>query len=143
MDFNVTIEGLDKIAQSSDRIKQAVAQQIDIALYASAEHVATEYKISILNGQKSGREYKRRSVIHRASAPGEAPASDTGRLVNAIHIILETAGTAIMRVATAYAMLLEVGTSKMAARPAAVPAMEKSKAWITNRLQDALRRAVG
>jgi hypothetical protein len=142
MNFSVKIEGLDQLENATAAIREALASEIDKAVYVSAEHVATEYKQSLLDGEKTGRIYKRRSIVHQASAPGEAPASDTGRLVNSIHVLLEGAGSAIMRVATLYAMMLEAGTSKMAPRPAAVPAMEKSKAWIMDRLQDALRRGL-
>jgi hypothetical protein len=39
-------------------------------------------------------------------------------------------------------MLLEVGTSKMAARPAAVPAMEKNRGWIIDRLTKAVQAGI-
>ena len=39
--------------------------------------VEGEAKQSIQRGTKSGKLYKRRSVVHQASAPGEAPASDS------------------------------------------------------------------
>jgi hypothetical protein len=45
-------------------------------------------------------------------------------------------------VVTKYALMLEVGTSKMAARPAAVPAMEKNRPWIIYRLTQAVRTAI-
>ena len=142
MDFSVKIEGLDKLEGATAQISRAVADEVAKGTYASAQRIATDYKKSILGGQKTGRVYKRRSVTHRASAPGESPASDTGRLVNAIHVVLESSLSSIMRVATKYAMLLEVGTSKMAARPAAVPAMEKNRKWITDRLAEAVRRGI-
>ncbi len=143
MDFSFQIDGLDKIAQSTARIQQAVNEELSKGLYASAQQVATDYKSSILSGGKTGRTYKRRSVVHVASAPGEAPASDTGRLVNAIHIELDGALAAIMRVATKYAQMLEFGTAKMAARPAAVPAMEKNRSWIMDRLRQAVLTGMG
>lgn len=39
---------------------------------------------NIQRGSKTGREYNRRGITHRASAPGEYPASDTGRLAGSI-----------------------------------------------------------
>jgi hypothetical protein len=143
MDFSFQIEGLDKLESASAAIQKSVADEVAKGTYACAQQVATEYKKSILQGGKSGRVYKRRSVTHQASAPGESPASDTGRLVNAIQVILESSLSSIMKVATKYAMLLEVGTSKMAARPAAVPALEKSRSFIIDRLAEAVRRGIG
>lgn len=145
MDFSVKIEGLDKLDKATADIQKAVAVELDKALYASAQQVVTEAKKSVLEGGKSGRVYKRRTVIHQASAPGEAPASDTGRLVNSLHAeagqgeALAIAGGS----SVVYANMLEFGTSKMAARPFMFPAFEKSKAWIMARLQDAVRRAIG
>jgi HK97 gp10 family phage protein len=143
IEFSVSVEGLDKLVQNSVAIQRNVEAELAKGVYASAEQVATEYKRSILSGGKSGRIYKHRSVEHRASAPGEAPASDTGRLVNSISVALDSALSAVMKVATAYAMLLEFGTSKMAARPAATPALEKSRQWIIDRLQQAVRAGLG
>jgi HK97 gp10 family phage protein len=145
MDFSVKIEGLDKITGASAEIRQAVADEINKAVFASAQQIRTEAIKSIQNGQKTGRLYKRRTVSHRASAPGEAPASDTGRLVNSITAFNNGGGEAMTiagRGTVIYAAMLEFGTSKMGARPFMLPALEKSKAWITARLQDALRRGL-
>lgn len=144
MDFSFKIEGLEQIARASDGVRQAVADEINKAVYASAQKVSTEAKKSLLDGNKSGRVYKRRSVSHRASAPGEAPASDTGRLVNSINSYAVGNGEAISvagRGTVKYATLLEFGTSKIAPRPFMFPALEKSRAWIAERLNQAVRKA--
>src|SRR5262245_36438214 len=70
MEFSFKVEGLDRIDQATARVRQAVADEINRAVYASAQKVAADYKKSILSGNKSGRVYKRRTVEHRASAPG-------------------------------------------------------------------------
>ncbi|CAN5263124.1 hypothetical protein BH10PLA2_BH10PLA2_00640 [soil metagenome] len=145
MDFSVKIEGLDSIANATGAIKAAVQDEINKALFASAQQVRTEAIKSIQDGQKSGRIYKRRSVVHRASAPGQAPASDTGRLANSITAYPAQNGesmTVAGRGTALYAPLLEFGTSRIAPRPFMLPALEKSKAWITARLQDAMRRGL-
>jgi HK97 gp10 family phage protein len=67
---------------------------------------------------------------HRASAPGEPPAVDTGRLRNSIDYALGTESTgAYVDVGTNvdYAPPLEHGTSRMAARPFMRPATEETK----------------
>lgn len=145
MDFSFQIDGLDALEQQSTRVRQSVANEINKAVYASAQKVATEAKKSILDGKKSGRFYRLRTVEHRASAAGEAPASDTGRLVNSIQSYATGNGEAITvagRGTVHYAPLLEFGTARMAARPFLFPALEKSKAWIRQRLADALRRGL-
>lgn len=65
------------------------------------------------NPPKTGRIYRRRGVSHQASAPGEAPATDSGTLVNARRIDRLTAQTAARLVFTAeYAPHLEHGSKQ-------------------------------
>jgi HK97 gp10 family phage protein len=73
---------------------------------------------------KSGRVYRRGGRTHTASAPGEAPAVDTGFLINSIQsrIISDTEGE--IAINTEYGEFLEFGTSRMAARPFVEPAIE-------------------
>ena len=79
---------------------------------------------------------------HRASAPGEAPASDTGNLVNQSSVELDGALASIVRFFAKYASWLEFGTSRMAARPFIIPAVERSRQWIIDRLTEAVRRGM-
>lgn len=146
MEFSVRVDGLDRIDRATDRVRRAVAEEIAKGLYASAKKVEGEAKKSILSGSKSGHVYTRRTVTHQASAPGQAPASDTGRLVNSITGTYERseasgtikAGGGIVK----YARMLEFGTARMAARPFLFPAFERSKNWIRERLNKAVRTAV-
>ena len=142
------MEGLERISKANDRVKAEVVKELEKALYFSAQKVQREAQDSIRKGQKSGRIYKRGGVTHRASAPGEAPASDTGRLINSItaHINkislnkLESfvvAGRGVVK----YARMLEFGTAKMGARPFMLPAYLKNKTWIIERLNKAVRTA--
>lgn len=61
---------------------------------------------------------------HQASAPGEAPAIDTGNLVNSILIEMTGDLEATVSVGAEYAAPLELGTTTMAPRPFAGPAAE-------------------
>jgi len=143
MDFSVKVEGLDKIQNATLAVQKAVEAELKKGLYASAKKVEGEAKRSITAGGKTGRIYKRRSVTHQASAPGEAPASDTGALVNRGFRVEpeDTSLSVAVIVGTEYAKALEFGTTKMAARPFMFPALEKSKAWIAERLAQAVRTA--
>lgn len=146
MDFEVKVEGLDRIQQALPQVQQNVEAELRKALFASANQVEGEAKKSVAAGGKTGRIYKRRSVTHRSSAPGEAPASDTGRLLNSINAYPAPANrlestTVAGRGTAKYAAMLEFGTTKMAARPFMFPALEKSKDWIRERLAKAVRIA--
>ena len=198
MDFSFKIEGLAKIEHASGQIRQAVANEINKALFISAKKIEEDAKKSILDGKKTGRAYKRGAIggrkigtkvifrngraiqgssilanvkgfkFHRASAAGESPASDTGRLVNSINSSLSSiGGEAIVKAgssAVKYAAWLEFGTlgvvghsvsfaggkasetgelrRGVAARPYLFPALEKNKQWINARLQEAIKIAL-
>jgi hypothetical protein len=82
--------------------------------------------------EKHGNEYVRGGKVHVASAPGEAPAIDTGRLRQSIRWMIEkmsatawkgTIGTTMR--AAKYPAALEFGSSGMEARPAWRLAFEK------------------
>lgn len=84
--------------------------------------------LSVQKGSKSGHVYKRGNVTHQASAPGQAPATDTGNLVNSIGWNID-ARTLVAEVfaSAVYAVPLELGTRKMAARPFLDPALKSTR----------------
>lgn len=97
----------------------------------------------ILSPPKTGRKYRRRGVEHQASAPGEAPASDTGRLVGSRRITLLSAGLrARLTFSTKYAMPLEVGTIKMEPRPYARRSLAETRGEVAGAIAIELRRAL-
>ena len=98
---------------------------------------------SIKQGAKSGVTYQlynpRRT--HRASAPGQPPATDTGFLVNNIFLDIDSDGLgASVESRADYSAYLEFGTSKMAARPFLQPALEENRVKI-NRLAKQMVKA--
>lgn len=82
---------------------------------------------SIQTGGRSGRIYKRRSVTHQASAPGEKPKTDTGDLVRNITMEKIASGFTVgSRKGAPHGFWLEFGTSKMDARPWLQPAFDNT-----------------
>ncbi|PWJ81483.1 hypothetical protein C7441_11014 [Pseudaminobacter salicylatoxidans] len=111
-----------------DKVRKAAMRGV----IDGTESVIEEGNSMIMDGQKTGRIYRRRGVEHQASAPGEAPASDTGRLVQSARTEYEPAdlsGEAIW--STDYAEDLEYGAANMAPRPFARPALANKKDAIT------------
>lgn len=92
---------------------------------------ATEFEIEIKNeietGAKTGITYQRGNISHTASAPGQAPASDSGKLVGSIRYKKKSATEHEVSINSEYALALEVGTSRMAARPFITPALQNAK----------------
>jgi HK97 gp10 family phage protein len=89
-----------------------------------ALNIAERMKFLMASPDKSGRAYRKRGGrIHIASAPGQAPAIDTGRLLRSIGVVFRSLLSAVIPVDAPYASYLEKGTAKMAARPFAEPAI--------------------
>lgn len=78
-------------------------------------------KADLLSRPGTGRLYQRgQTVEHRASAPGEPPAPDTGELRRRIEVEVVRGRNEVRGVITAnveYAAALEMGTERMRARP--------------------------
>lgn len=121
------------------RVREAARR----GLVKSTEAVRNEAISLILNTPKTGRVYYRRGVEHVASAPGEAPASDTGRLVNSIRTVYDFSSmTGQVVVSAAYGAHLEFGTQKMAPRPFLRPALANTRAQVRRIMQEEIRQAL-
>jgi hypothetical protein len=98
----------------------------------------------IMGPPKTGRIYRRRGVEHQASAPGEAPASDTGRLVNSRRLEYSQAELrGSMIVSAAHILPLEHGTRKMEPRPSVRRALAESHNEITAAIATSIARRIG
>jgi hypothetical protein len=82
----------------------------------------------VSGGDKHGRIYRRGNVVHRASAPGEFPATDHGRLVNSVdyRMISPLEGSLFSEIN--YADFLVRGTPRMDKRKMLAEAVEESVA---------------
>jgi phage gpG-like protein len=95
----------------------------DTAVHKIAFEIEGKAKVSMA-GEKSGRIYEvSPGVAHQASAPGEAPAIDTGNLVNSIQTEMIGKATAMVFTNTEYAYDLEFGAAHLAPRPFLQPAV--------------------
>jgi hypothetical protein len=83
-----------------------------------------EFKAGI-SSPKSGRVYRRRGRMHKASAPGEFPAKDTGRHVATVNYKVGAAEVTIGS-GMFYARFLRYGTRKMAPRKMSQNALENA-----------------
>lgn len=108
------------------------------------EEVRNEADSLMDTSPRSGRDYIRRGVLHRASAPGEPPAPDTGHLRRSLRTEYDRellAGTVIA--GAVYAQALEFGTPRIEPRPFMRPALMSRKddieAGIAAEIRDAMR----
>ncbi len=128
MMVKVTMTGLTRFAGKLDKVEKAAKEAQFNALAATAFAIQRDAVQSIQRGPKSGETYTHGRKTHTASAPGEAPASDTGNLAKSIRVKLEKArGYAEVIAHAPYAPHLEFGTSRMAARPFMGPAFHRNR----------------
>jgi hypothetical protein len=126
MTITIQVDGLDGLQKMLGRIPAETEKRLGKLINATGLNITTDVKRRIQRGAKTGRVYRRGNVTHRASSPGEAPATDTGTLVSSVYF--ETGKlSATLGSRLAYAYWLEFGTQRMAARPAWVPAVEAAR----------------
>lgn len=114
--------------------------RLSTLLTKTARDIESDVKLAMADG-KTGRFYDRPGgQIHIASAPGEAPAVDSGHLINTVYSKpAERVGRGLQAEAGATdenAANLELGTSTIEPRPAFRPAFDVR----SRELRRALRR---
>lgn len=138
--FTVKVKIPKAIAALTAEVENAVRRAVNDTAFATE----ADAKQRIQTGTKSGRTYRRGKGLHQASAAGEAPATDTGALVNSISTAPDLPNLiAEVRVAAEYGLALETGTRKMAARPFLTPAIEAQGEKIANRVTAEIRKVTG
>lgn len=128
MQISIDIKGLPELVTKLDETVPDLVRRITFGVEGRA-------KVLIQTSPALGRTYRRQAIkkkgavvgymFHRASAPGDPPATDTGFLVNSIQAELNGPGDiGTIEVGALYGAFLEVGTGDMAARPFMVPAID-------------------
>ncbi len=88
MAFRVRLEGADSLRKKLARFPEVSRTEVGKAVATSLVEVHGDAQRTILRGSRSGRVYKKpkSTRTHQASAPGEPPKTDSGRLVSSISI---------------------------------------------------------
>jgi HK97 gp10 family phage protein len=141
------VRGRRELVERLGRINKETQRQVRRALLRGGLRVENRAVEGIIDPPKTGRIYRskhRKGKLHQASAPGEFPAADSGRLHQSItHAeVPAPAGTIAVEVAAnaPYATFLELGTSKMEPRPFMAPALRENEVRIRNDIAEAVRR---
>lgn len=143
MSVEIRVENLEQVLEALRRYGERAQQAVGNAVQATALEVRGDIQRQIQRGPKTGRTYLRGSVSHRASAPGEAPATDTGTLVGSILYQSTSASSAKVLSRLPYATFLEFGTQRIAPRPSWTPAIERGGPRLQSRVVTALERLQG
>ena len=143
MTIKVKIEGLDELRKALHGLERKFDEAVSDAVAETAFTIQQRVKLAIARGPNSGRIYQKSNPrrTHQASAPGEAPASDTGTLAASvyadIHGMAATIGSRL-----AYAHYLEFGTRRMAPRPVWVRTATEEGQLLRDRIMDNLRQYI-
>lgn len=139
--MSVQVIGVDETISGLDVVLNGLMSEAEKEIRAGAFMVQSDAIKSIQRGNKTGRTYKRGNVTHQASAPGEAPASDTGNLASSILAVPESTSSAYLVGSNlSYSKELEFGTKEMKPRPWLIPALESNRKQIERNIQLALSR---
>jgi hypothetical protein len=169
MTISIRVDGIGQLTAAMGEYAEKARVEIGKAITATALLINGDVKRAIQGGPKSGATYyripgdkymtvrvggadgtpvafipgggkKNLSPIHKASAPKEAPATDTGGLVRSIYFEQPNKLQATIGSRLAYAYWLEFGTVKIKPRPSWVPAVEKNKGELARRVGEALAK---
>ena len=133
VEIKVDMKALEDLSRAVSSGK--AHDRINKGVQAGAFLIRSTAQRKILSGPKTGRMYGK----HRASAPGQSPASDTGRLVQGI--VVEPADEPLafdVKSLADYAGFLEYGTSRMAPRPYLEPSAKEQADNVAKLTLDAL-----
>jgi hypothetical protein len=107
-----------EVSALGDDIREAL---LDVVETESAE-LFSEALARVRRSSGGGRAYRRGGRLHRASAPGEPPASDTGELARTVRRkVFRQDLAASVSVAARFGFMLESGTRHIRPRPWLVP----------------------
>jgi len=143
MTVTIRLEGSEQLQRELRRLSDDLREEAGNVVKAVAIEMQADIVKSLDNGPASGRTYRKSNPTrtHTASAPGQPPMTDTGRLANSITFDRIGDLTATVGSELIYATWLEYGTSRMASRPFFRPAVERMRPVYIGKLEDIIRRA--
>ena len=162
MKTTVKLEGLDELQDKLRLLGIEAKREVDKAVQSTGLEIRGDIVKRIQKGPKTGAVYdsvfarvngrvipvgprtgNNLSPTHQASAPGEAPATDTGRLASSILYKRQGQMSATVGSNVVYAAYLEFGAprAKIEPRPSWAPAVEAARPKYIARLERALARA--
>ena len=142
--INVQVRGVEEVQNAIRAFGAEIADQVSKAVEATALEALTDVRKAIQGPPKTGREYPRGvngDKVHRASAPGQAPATDTGALVSSTYIRRVDSFIQAIGSRLDYAFYLEFGTLRMEPRPSWMPAAEKNAPRLEKRFARIIAQA--
>ena len=143
MRAGVEVDGAAEVARNMERLADRFGRAIAEAAVEGGRAVEAD-AIRSIQQKSPGREVTRYregggEYQHIAASEGQAPNTDTGRLVSSIQVEIERRAVFVGSTLE-YAGYLEHGTRQMRARPWLNPALEGRRRWIADRIRQATDR---
>jgi HK97 gp10 family phage protein len=134
--MKMQLTGTEELKRALREFGLQADKQIQDIVRGTAQNVRSHAIKAVQRGPKSGVTYEKYQPTrtHRASAPGQPPATDTGALVRSIQASI-SGRTAEVAANIDYAVYLEFGTREMEPRPFLFPALEQERPAWDRRLQ--------
>ena len=142
MTVTIKVEGNEALTRALKNISKEAEVRVDKALSATGLELRGDIVKRYNHGPATGESYRRGNIVHQASAPGEAPMTDTGRLVGSVSFKKEPGLAVSVFTDVKYGPWLEFGTMDIKPRPAWEPAVEAMRPKYIKRMETALRRSM-
>lgn len=133
----IEMDGLNQLLGQLQKLGAVGQEVIEETIFDIATETQMEAVKGINGPPKSGMVYEKYNPnrTHTASAPGQYPASDTGRLASSVRMLPDGPVAWVVGTNVTYGPMLEFGTSRMAARPWLLPSFEKAKIGIEREMR--------
>ena len=143
----IKVSGIPQTLKALESIGVDVERAIKNGVFVTAQGVRNT-AIKSIQAQSQGRQVTRysqggREYAHTASAPGDAPNTDTGALVKSIAVEPQQPELEMfIGSGLEYAPYLEYGTKRMQPRPWLQPALDINKATLTDNITKQIQKAI-
>lgn len=140
----VSMEGLNDLLSKLQQLGAAGDEIIEETIFDVATETQSLAVAGIAGPPKSGRTYQKTNPnrTHTASAPGQYPATDTGRLVSSVKAVPDGPMSYVVGTNVEYGPMLEFGTARMAARPWLLPSFERARVNVEKELRARLEAKI-
>ena len=144
MILKVSVLNIEKLLAKLEKFGEQIKPDLQEVIKGGGQLIRGEAIKSIQTGAKSGVVYQKYNPkrTHRASAPGQSPASDTGNLVSNIIVKQKDSNIVEVQSNANYSAYLEFCTSKMQPRPFMFPAFEVSKQPIIQATMNRVKKKI-
>lgn len=136
-------QGVEELLRNFAKLEKKFGEGVAISIVEAANIVRSD-AVKSIQKKSNGQEVTRyraggKPYQHTASAPGDAPNTDTGRLVGSIAVEVAP-NDVFVGTSLEYGKHLEFGTSSTEARPWLNPALDRNRKKIKSMIAAAMKK---